>query len=115
SFKDPGGVDEPVKAAFWHGHDWVLEYLNNVVVSGHDVGQEHGYASVFFYRYIDERPFFFFSRLDGSVGVSFDGVEQPVGYDGVAYGLCCEAGAYNPVHSMSAVRFFGRRGDTWYQ
>ena len=111
---DPGGVDDAVSAAYWHGLDWIVEARGQIFVNGKKIKPGPFLSTAYYYRILGEQPFFFFDRLFGAVRLSYAGVVQDVKYDQVAFGLCCEPGFANPRHSKDAVQFFGRRGTTWY-
>ncbi len=111
--EDPGGVDSPLKAAYWHGEVPVVEFAGKVLVNGKDEAASKGYDHVFYYRYIADEPFFFFTK-GNRYGIHFAGHEQPVYYDAISHSLCCEASRFNIERSDRLVSFFARRGSEWY-
>lgn len=105
--------DNTVSAFFAQGKDWVLAYDDHVVVSGVDIGARQGYAKVFFFHDLGERPFYFFEKYHKTY-VSFDGKTLPYEYDYVLHDQCCEAGMHNVYGNDTMIMFFGLKNGYWY-
>jgi hypothetical protein len=113
-FKAPASPAEPIAAAYWHGRHWIVEYLGTkVVMDGEEIGKKEGYEKVFFFRFVDGKPFFFFKKK-GQTGISYNGIRQRTFYEEVPHRMCCDSSRWNPAHGDSMVAFYGRRGKVWY-
>ena len=82
-------------------------------VDGQSLNDLHGYDASFGFQTIHGRPFYFYQR-DGKTGVSYDGQEIALGYDGVWHYGCCSGGTLNPRMAQNIIGFFAWRGDQWY-
>jgi hypothetical protein len=119
-----GGISpiNPLQDLWAYDDHWVLEtnlfledkpFNGRVFLDGESIGQQNGYEEVFNFQTISKRPFYFFRR-NGKVDAWFDGQEVSLGYDDVPHYQCCSASSLNPRAFLSAVVFFGVKGDTWY-
>ncbi len=59
------------------------------------------------------KSFYFFKR-DDKIGISYNGVEIPRGYDEVLHYGCCGTATLNPKVAQNMVAFFARKGSAWY-
>jgi hypothetical protein len=106
-------VDEPVKGFWsWRGH-WILEAEERVIVDGQSLNRALGYDAIFYWRLVQDRPFFFFHDGD-TYGVSYDGQVLPYRYDGVVHYMCCEPATFNAAGNETMVWFHALRDGTWY-
>ena len=96
-----------------HGGLWILEYDNNVIINGVNIGEKNGYSKVFSYSRIGGKPFYFFEK-DGKTRMSYDGRVLPNEYDDVIHYKCCEPANFNVGRSDSMVWFYALRGGFWY-
>jgi hypothetical protein len=88
-------------------------FAGEIFVDGQSLNDLHGYDESYGFQTIHGRPFYFYKR-DGKIGVSYDGQEIALGYDGVWHYGCCSGGALNPRMAQNAIGFFAWRGDQWY-
>jgi hypothetical protein len=128
---DPPGVTSAFRVLTLYDTHWVLEttqakpplppntqqvdsfFKGEVFIDGHSLDALHGYDQSFGFQTIHGRPFYFYTR-NGKTGVSYDGQEIPLGYDGVYHYGCCSGGALNPRMAQNIIGFFAWRGDRWY-
>ncbi len=131
-YKIPVGDSSPIGAlrGLWtyDGH-WALEtaYVKNhrqgneidsqatgqVSVDGQLLNKQNGYQEAFGFQTLHGQPFFFFKR-DDKIGISYNGVEIPLGYSEVLHYGCCSAATLNPKIAQNMVAFFARKGSAWY-
>ncbi len=131
-YKIPVGDSSPIGAlrGLWTyaGH-WALEtaYVKNhqqgneidsqatgqVSVDGQLLNKQLDYQEAFGFQTMHGQPFFFFKR-DDKIGISYNSVEIPLGYDEVLHYGCCSAATLNPKVAQNMVAFFARKGSTWY-
>jgi hypothetical protein len=106
-------VDDPVKTFLsWREH-WVLEANEQVIVDGQSLNQVLDYDSVFYWRLIQDRPFFFFCDGD-TYGVSYDGQVLPYRYDDIVHYMCCEPAIFNAAGNETMVWFHALRDGMCY-
>ena len=96
-----------------HSGQWILEYDNNLVVNGTNVGRSNGYSKVFCFSFIKDKPFYFFEK-DGKTRMSYDGRVLPNEYDEVIHYQCCEPANFNVRANDNMVWFYALRGGFWY-
>jgi hypothetical protein len=88
-------------------------FSGEIFVDGQSLDALYGYDETFGFQTIHGRPFYFY-KCDGKIGVSYDGQEIALGYDGVWHYGCCSGGALNPRMAQNIIGFFAWRGDQWY-
>jgi hypothetical protein len=88
-------------------------FAGEIFVDGQSLNDLYGYDESYGFQTIHGRPFYFYKR-DGKIGVSYDGQEIALGYDGVPHYGCCSAGALNPRMAQNIIAFFAWRGDKYY-
>jgi hypothetical protein len=96
-----------------NGQDVKYFYVGEVFIDGKSVNEMYGYEESFAFQTINGRPFYFY-KMDGKIGVSYDGVIIPIGYDDIPHYGCCSAGALNPRIAQNIIGFFAWRGLQWY-
>ncbi|MEN4042845.1 MAG: hypothetical protein ROW52_00495 [Anaerolineaceae bacterium] len=106
-------ANNPVRALWSFNGQWVLETDETVWIDGSDLRQLPGYAEVFHWQPLNDRPFYFFLK-DGKTGLSYDGQVLPVQYDLVIHGQCCEPAIFNPAGNERMVWFYALRENIWY-
>jgi len=128
----PVGNSSPLGSlrGLWvYGSHWALEtaFVTNhktgnvidsqttgqVSVDGQLLNQQLGYQEAFGFQTLRDKPFYFFKQGD-RIGISYDGVTIPTGYDEVLHYYCCSAGTLNPRVYQNMVSFFARKGSIWY-
>lgn len=127
----PPAVGSPLRVLSVYDNHWVLEvakektpiapniqpldsfFSGEIFVDGQSLDQLHGYSESFGFQIMGDRPFYFYKR-DGKTGISYDGQEIALGYDGVWHYGCCSGGELNPRMAQNMVGFFGWRGKQWY-
>jgi hypothetical protein len=131
-YRTPVGDSSPISPlrGLWvYADHWALEtaYVTNqqmgseinsqavgqVSIDGMLINDLYGYEEAFGFQTLHGSPFYFFKR-DGRIGVSYDGVEEPLGYEEVLHYGCCSASTLNPHVAENMVAFFASRGDMWY-
>jgi len=88
-------------------------FAGEIFVDGQSLNDLHGYDESYGFQTIHGRPFYFYKR-DGKIGVSFDGQEIALDYEGVWHYGCCSGGALNPRMAQNIIGFYAWRGDQWY-
>jgi hypothetical protein len=127
----PPAVGSPLRVLTVYDDHWVLEvgkekptsaattqpgesfFSGEIFIDGQSLDQLHGYAESFGFQTIGDRQFYFYQR-DGKTGISYDGQEIALGYDGVWHYGCCSGGALNSRMAQNIIGFFGWRGKQWY-
>lgn len=104
---------DAVRSFFSYNGNWVLEYTDNVVVSGVNFREKNGYAKMFAYSLLKKKPFYFFEK-DGKIGISCGGQVLPNRYDDVIRYKCCEPAAFNVRHNDDMVWFYALKDGYWY-
>lgn len=123
------GVTSEFRVLDVYDNHWVLElaqekaippnqevdsfFKGEIFVDGQSLNDLYGYEESYGFQTIHGRPFYFYKR-DGKIGVSYDGQEIALGYDGVWHYGCCSGGALNPRMAQNIIGFFAWRGDQWY-
>lgn len=128
---DPPGTTSPFRVLNVYDNHWVFEiaqeikplpttppfedsfFKGEIFVDGQSLDDLHGYDGSFGFQTIHDRPFYFYKRA-GKTGVSYDGQEIALGYDGVWHYGCCSGGELNPRTAQNIIGFFAWRGDRWY-
>ena len=128
---EPPGTTSPFRVLTVYDDHWVFEiaqekeplpsntqlvdsfFTGEIFVDGQSLNELHGYDASFGFQILHGRPFYFFKR-DGKTGVSYDGQEIALGYDGAWHYGCCSGGALNPRMAQNFIGFFAWRGDQWY-
>ncbi len=94
--------------------NWVLEYDENVIVNGINIGKEKGYSKVFNYSYINGKPFYFYEK-DSVVYCSYNDKTLPFCYKNVLHYWCCEPFRLNPTSYKNMLWFYAQKeDDNWY-
>lgn len=106
-------VDVPLKAFLPWGEHWVVEAGERVIVDGTDINRALGYDTIFGWRLVQDRPFFFFRR-GAAYGISYDGQELAYRYDDIVHYMCCEPAMFNTAGNETMVWFHALRDGTWY-
>ena len=128
---DPPGTTSPLKVLTVYDTHWVFEiaqqkespppntqlvnsfFSGEIFIDGQSLDNLYGYDQSFGFQTINGRPFYFYTR-DGKTGVSFDGEEIPLGYDGVSHYGCCSGGELNPRMAQNIVGFYAWRESRWF-
>jgi hypothetical protein len=128
---DPPGTTSPFRVLTVYDNHWVFEiaqektplppntqlvdsfFAGEIFVDGQSLNDLHGNDESYGFQTIHGRPFYFYKR-EGKTGVSYDGQEIALGYDGVWHYGCCSGGALNPRMVQNIIGFFAWRGDQWY-
>jgi hypothetical protein len=127
---DPPGVTSSFRVLTVFDDHWVFEiaqekiippntplvdsfFAGEIFVDGQSLNELHGYNESYGFQTIHGRQFYFYKR-DGKIGVSYDGQEVALAFDGVFHYGCCSAGALNPRMAQNIIGFFAWRGDHWY-
>jgi hypothetical protein len=106
-------VDAPVKTFLaWREH-WVLEAYKRVIVDGQNLNRALGYDAIFYWRLVQDRPFFFFRDGD-TYGASYDGQVLPYRYNHIVHYMCCEPATFNAAGNETMVWFHALRDGMWY-
>ena len=95
------------------GNSTIASLTGRIAVDGQLLNSIRHYSEAFGFQPLHDRPFFFYRR-EGKIGISFDGLEVPLGYDEVPHYGCCSEAALNPQKFRNMVAFFARRGQSWY-
>jgi hypothetical protein len=88
-------------------------FSGEIFIDGQSLDKLHGYDESFGFQTIQGRPFYFYKQ-DGRTGISYDGQEIALGYDGVWHYGCCSGGELNPRMAQNMIGFFAWRGKQWY-
>jgi len=96
-----------------HGNEIDSEATGQVSIDGQLLNTQLDYQEAFGFQTMHGRPFYFFKR-DGKIGMVYDGVEIPTGYDEVPHYRCCSGATLNPRVAQNMVAFFARKGSAWY-
>jgi hypothetical protein len=128
---NPPAVGSPLRVLSVYDNHWVFEvakektstaantqpvdsfFSGEIFIDGQSLDQLHGYDESFGFQTIQGRPFYFYKR-DGKTGISYDGQEIALGYDGVWHYGCCSGGELNPRMAQAMIGFFAWRGKQWY-
>ena len=131
-YKIPVGNNSPIgpiRGLWVYGDHWALEtaYVTNhqkgneidsqavgqISVDGQLLNKKLNYQEAFGFQTMHGKPFYFFKK-GGKIGISYDGVEVPLGYAEVLHYGCCSAATLNPKVAQNMAAFFARKGSTWY-
>ena len=131
-YKIPVGDSSPIgslRGLWTYGSHWALEtaYVTThqtgneidsratgqISIDGQLLNKQSGYQEAFGFQTMHGKPFYFF-KLHGKIGISYTGVEIPLGYSEVLHYGCCSAATLNPRVAQNMVAFFARKGNTWY-
>jgi hypothetical protein len=128
---EPPGTMNPFRVLTVYDNHWVFEiaqekepippntqqvdsfFKGEIFVDGQSINDLHGYEESFGFQTIHGRPFYFYKRND-KTGISFDGQEIDLGYDGVWHYGCCSGGALNPRTAQNIIGFFAWRAEHWF-
>lgn len=121
----------PLRGVWSFEGDWVLEYAYTEMTIEEDENVVYGDSTgqlvwngdllnealqtdeIFGFQLMNHRPFYFFDK-DGEVGIVFDGIVTPLGFDDVPHYGCCSAGILNPRQAQNMVAFFAERDARWH-
>jgi hypothetical protein len=90
-----------------------FDVWGEVIQDGISLNKQHGYQEAFGFQLMKGKPFYFFKKR-GQLGVSYNGVEIPLGYTQVPHYWCCSASELNPRSAKNMAAFFAQRGGVWY-
>jgi hypothetical protein len=90
-----------------------FDVWGEVIQDGISLNKQHGYQEAFGFQLMKGKSFYFFKKR-GRLGISYNGVEIPLGYTQVPHYWCCSAAALNPRSAKNMVAFFAQRGGVWY-
>jgi len=96
-----------------HGNEIDSQATGQVSINGKLINEQLGYQEAFGFQILHGKPFYFFKKAD-KIGITYAGVEMPLGYDEVLHYGCCSAASLNPQVYENMVAFFARKGSTWY-
>ncbi len=108
----------PAKApvrGFWSYQDhWYMELPNLVIRDGKILNDELGYAEIFNWRLLKNKPFYFF-RDDGKIQVSYDEKIISPTYDEIIHEPQWTMAILVQLKSYEkGLAFYARRGTVWY-
>jgi hypothetical protein len=125
----PPGTTSPLRVLTIYDDHWAFEvaqekviltnqevdsfFTGEIFVDGQSLNALYGYEESYGFQTLHGQPFYFFKR-DGKIGISYDGQEILLGYDGVQHYGCCSGGALNPRIAQNIISFFAWRGEQWY-
>jgi hypothetical protein len=123
-FTAPAGFPSPaspLQALWTYDGQWALEILlatpdewkGQLYVSGQLVNEQYGYEEAFGSQLLDGKLFYFYQK-DGTIGISYDGQDTPLGYSQLPHYQCCSGSAMNPQQAREMVAFFAERNGVWY-
>lgn len=95
------------------GADWIVEYEDNIVKSGVNLGKKAGFSKVYSYRTIGGKDFYFAEKA-GKVRICYDGKLLPNEYDKVVHYQCCEPAHFNPGGNEHMVCFHALKAGYWH-
>jgi hypothetical protein len=98
--------DEKHKENVWHS-------LGQIIKDGEDLTQSYDYQESFGFQFLNQKPFYFFSR-DGEIGFSYDDEETSLGNGSIYHYGCCSAAELNPKPAQDMVSFFAQKAGQWY-
>ncbi len=116
------GVTSDFRVLTTYDNHWVLElagrlapdvFPGRIFIDGKSIDALYGYDQSFGFQTIQGRPFYFYERNE-KVGISYDGHQIPLGYDGVSHYGCCSGAELNPRIAQNMIAFFAWRGAQWY-
>ena len=90
-----------------------FDVWGEIIQDGISLNRQHGYQEAFGFQLMKGKPFYFFKKR-GQLGVSYNGVQIPLGYARVPHYGCCSASALNPRSAKNMAAFFAQRGGVWY-
>jgi hypothetical protein len=96
-----------------HGNEIDSQATGQISLDGKLINRQMNYQEAFGFQILHGKPFYFFQK-DGKIGISYDNVEIPLGYDEIPHYGCCSAATLNPDVYENMVAFFARKGSTWY-
>lgn len=92
---------------------WILEYQDNVIINGENIGKKNGYDKIFNYRILKDKPFYFFKK-DGKVHISYNGEILSNSYDEVIHNKGSEPAVCNVRSNDDMIWFFALKDGFWY-
>ena len=95
------------------GNEIDSQATGQISLDGHLLNKQLGYQEAFGFQTMHSKPFYFYKQ-GGKIGISYDGVEIPLGYAEVLHYGCCSAATLNPRVAQNMVAFFARKGSMWY-
>jgi hypothetical protein len=108
---NPPGTTSPTRVLTVYADHWLFETAQKKTPSPPTTR----FVDSFFKGeiFVDGQSLNFYKRA-GKTGVSFDGQDIPLGYDGVWHYGCCSGGELNPRMAENFIGFFAWRADQWY-
>jgi hypothetical protein len=121
----------PLRGVWSFDEDWVLEFAHITVTIDEDENTANSDAKgqlvwmgilvnetlltdeIFGFQLMNGKPFYFFDK-DGEIGIVFDEIVTPLGFEAVPHYGCCSAGMLNPRQAQNMVAFFAERDARWY-
>ena len=95
------------------GNEIDSEAVGQISVDGQLLNKQLNFQEAFGFQTMHGKPFYFFKQ-DNKIGISYAGVEVPLGYAEVLHYGCCSAATLNPKVAQNMVAFFARKGSRWY-
>jgi hypothetical protein len=84
-----------------------------VIQEGEILNEKFGFEDAFYWRLIDDKPFYFFLKGPG-LGISYDGQFLPFYYDSIPREDGWRSNPASPRAGENGMGFFGRRDGLWY-
>jgi hypothetical protein len=79
-----------------------FDVWGEVIQDGISLNKQHGYQEAFGFQLMKGKSFYFFKKR-GRLGISYNGVEIPLGYTQVPHYWCCSAAALNPRSGVGPI------------
>jgi hypothetical protein len=96
-----------------NGNEIDSQATGQISIDGQLLNEQLGYQEAFGFQTMHGKPFYFFKQ-NGTIGVSYDNVAVPLGYDEILHYSCCSGATLNPRVAQNMVAFFARKGIPWY-
>ena len=108
----------PVRGLWSWDQHWLMELPGIVVQDGKLLNDSLGYAEMFTWRLLKDKPFYFYRPASGAaaaVHLSYNGHSLPVTYDQVIHRPdCCTSELLQMQLFENGLFFYARRAGTWY-
>ncbi len=110
-----------------HDGHWILEYKQKdaadehctvysgvVMIDGVNLTKKYNLQEMFYYGFINDKPFYFLRSSTKFGGISYAGVVLPLDYGDIQHYLCCADSGFNPRVYKDMIGFFATKNGSLY-
>jgi len=84
--------------------------LGDILNNGQSLNKAFGYDENFDFQILAGKVFYYY-KVEGHIGINYDGQHIQTGFSQIPHYVCCSAAPSNPFHFQDMVSFLANRGE----